>query len=197
MGLMDAFKSMRMKDPVDLDAQVVSVSEPPHATHGTAVMNLVVQPPGREAESIECTSVPAPVAKWPTPGGTLPVTIDQADTSRCKVRWDEVPDSGDLAKQQADALAAQMNQGGGGQVVMGGGGDASEIVQALQQQYPGAQIEVEGAQIISGATPTEASGSDGGEDDRLVQLERLAKLKESGALSEEEFEREKARILGS
>jgi Short C-terminal domain len=191
MGLRDAFRSMRMKDPIDLDAQVVSVSEPPHATHGTAVMNLVVQLPGREAESIDCTSVPAPVAKWPAPGGTLPVTIDQADTSRCKVRWDDVPDSADIAKQQADALAAQMNQGGGGQVVMGGGADVNEIVQALQQQYPGAQIEVEGAQAFG--QPTAASR----EDDRVAQLERLAKLKESGALSEEEFEREKARILGS
>jgi hypothetical protein len=94
MGLRDAFKSIRMKDPVDVTAQVVSVSEPPHATHGTAIMNLVVQLPGREAESIECTSVPAPVAKWPTPGGQLPVTVDQADTSKCKVRWDDVPDSG-------------------------------------------------------------------------------------------------------
>jgi hypothetical protein len=35
------------------------------------------------------------------------------------------------------------------------------------------------------------------EDDRVAQLERLAKLKESGALTEEEFEREKARLLGS
>jgi hypothetical protein len=51
---MDAFKSMRMKDPVDVIAQVVAVSEPPHATDGTAVMNLVVQLPGQEAQSIEC-----------------------------------------------------------------------------------------------------------------------------------------------
>jgi Short C-terminal domain len=199
MGLMDAFKSMRMKDPVDVDAQVVSVSEPPHATHGTAVMNLVVQLPGQEAQSIECTSVPAPVAKWPTPGGQLPVTVDRANPEKCKVRWDDVPDSADIAKQQADALAAQMNQGGGGggQVVMGGDADVNEIVAALQQQYPGAQIEVEGAQVVSDASPSEASDSDAGDDDRLAQLERLAKLKASGALSEEEFEREKARILGS
>jgi Short C-terminal domain len=193
MGFRDALRSRRMKDPIDVDAQVVSVSEAPHATHGTAIMNLVVQLPGREAESIECTSVPAPVAKWPVPGGSLPVTVDQADTSRCKVRWDDVPDSSDVAKQQADALAAQMNQGGGGgqgQVVMGGGADVSEIVAALQQQYPGAQIEVEGAQSFG---QPQASA----EDDRVAQLERLAKLKDSGALSEEEFEREKARILGS
>jgi hypothetical protein len=189
MGLRDAFKSIRMKDPVDVTAQVVSVSEPPHATHGTAIMNLVVQLPGREAESIECTSVPAPVAKWPTPGGQLPVTVDQADTSKCKVRWDEVPDSGDVAKQQADAMAAQMNQGGGVQSIEAAGADVSDIVAALQQQYPGAQIEVEGAQM-AGAGPAAAGG-----DDRVAQLERLAKLHESGALSDEEFEREKARIL--
>jgi Short C-terminal domain len=191
MGLMDAFKSMRMKEPVDVMAQVVSVSEPPHATHGTAVMNLVVQLPGGDAQSIECTSVPAPVAKWPTPGAPLPVTIDRADPEKCKVRWDEVPDSGDVARQQADALAAQMNQGGGTQVVQGDATDIGGLIETLQQQYPGAEIQVEGAQVQQGAAPP----SDGG-DDRVAQLERLAKLRDSGALSEEEFEREKARILG-
>ena len=85
---------------------------------------------------------------------------------------------------------AQMNQGAGGQVVMGGGADVNEIVQALQQQYPGAQIEVEGGQVMGDAQAPQ-------EDDRVAQLERLAKLKESGALTEEEFEREKARLLGS
>jgi hypothetical protein len=192
MGLMDAFKSMRLKDPVDLMAQVVSVSEPPHATHGTAVMNLVVQLPGAEAQSIECTSVPAPVAKWPTPGEQLPVTVDASDPSKCKVRWDEVPDSGDLAKQQADALAAQVNQGAAGGSVGSGAGaaDVGGIVQALQQAMPEAQISVQGADV-GGAGP--APGSD---PDRVAQLERLARLKESGALSEQEFEREKARILG-
>jgi hypothetical protein len=193
MGLMDAFKSMRMKDPVDVVAQVVSVSEPPHATHGTAVMNLVVQLPGEEAHSIECTSVSAPVAKWPTPGGELPVTVGRADPEKCKVRWDEVPDSGDLAKRQADALAAPINQGGGAQVVQAGGADVSEIVEALQQQYPGAQIEVEGAQVQQGGA---APADGGGEDDRVAQLERVAKLRDSEALSDQEFELEKARILG-
>jgi Short C-terminal domain len=182
---------MRMKEPVDVMAQVISVSEAPHATHGTAKMNLVVQLPGREAESIECTSVPAPVSKWPVPGGQLPVTVDAADTSKSKVRWDEVAEGDEIAKQQADALAAQMNQGGGAggaQVVQGG--DLGDLVQQLQQQYPGAEINVEGM-------PMEAAGpAASAEQDRVAQLERLAKLKESGALSEQEFEREKARILG-
>lgn len=194
MGLMDAFRSIRMKDPVDVDARVVSVSEPPHATHGTAVMNLVVQPPGMEAQSIECTSVPAPVAKWPSPGATLPVTVDRADPEKCKVRWDEVPDSGDVAREQAEQLAAQLNQGGGGQVAIGGDADVAGIVDALQQAMPGAQIEVQGAEI-GGAGG--AQGAPAGEGDRVAQLERLARLKDSGALTEQEFEREKARILGS
>jgi Short C-terminal domain len=191
MGLMDAFKSMRMKDPVDVDAQVVSVTDAPDgATHGSCVMNLVVQPPGMEAQSIECTSVPAPVKKWPHPGQTLPVTVDRADPAKCKVRWDDLPEWDAIAKQQADSLAAQMNQGGGGQAVMDGGADVNEIVQALQQQYPGAQIEVEGAQVMGEAPAPQ-------DDDRVAQLERLVKLRDSGALTEEEFEREKARILGS
>jgi Short C-terminal domain len=191
MGLMDAFKSMRMKDPVDVDAQVVSVTDAPDgATHGSCVMNLVLQPPGMEAQSIECTSVPAPVKKWPHPGQTLPVTVDRADPAKCKVRWDDLPEWDAIAKQQADSLAAQMNQGGGGQAVMDGGVDVNEIVQALQQQYPGAQIEVEGAQVMGEAPAPQ-------DDDRVAQLERLVKLRDSGALTEEEFEREKARILGS
>jgi hypothetical protein len=41
-----------------------------------------------------------------------------------------------------------------------------------------------------------ASGSEGG-DDQLAELERLAKLRDSGALTDAEFEQQKAKILGS
>jgi hypothetical protein len=190
MGLLgDAFKARRMKDPVDGTAQVVGSTQPPDsATSSNVNLTLVVQAEGVSATSIEHSCI-APTKKWPFPGETLPVTFDRADPDRLKIRWDEVPEAGDVAKQQADALAAQMNQGGGPQVVQAGGADVSEIVSALQQQYPGAQIEVEGAQ--GAGPPAEAGG-----DDRVAQLERLAKLRDSGALSEDEFEREKARILG-
>jgi Short C-terminal domain len=60
---------------------------------------------------------------------------------------------------------------------------------SLQQQYPGAQIEVQGQPQ---AAPSAATGG----DDHVAQLERLAKLRDSGALTDQEFEREKARILG-
>jgi Short C-terminal domain len=117
------------------------------------------------------------------------VTFDRSDPDRLKVRWDDVADSAEASQQQAEALAAQLNQGGSGPVVSAGG-DVSEIVAALQQQFPGAQVQVGDGQVVSGPS----AGTAG--DDRIEELERLAKLKESGALTEEEFEREKARILG-
>jgi hypothetical protein len=192
VGLLgDAFKARRMKDPVDGTAQVIGSTQPPDsATSSNVNLTLVVQAEGVSAVSIEHSCI-APTKKWPFPGQTLPVTFDRADPDRLKIRWDDVPEAGDVAKQQADALAAQMNQGGGAQAIQAGGADVGEIVQALQQQYPGAQIEVEGAPPESRSMPA------GGEDeDRVAQLERLAKLRDSGALSEQEFEREKARILG-
>jgi membrane protease subunit (stomatin/prohibitin family) len=131
----------------------------------------------------------APIKKWPFPGQTLPVTVDRADPTRIKVRWDDMPEAGDVAKQQADALAAQMNQGGGVAPGITGAGaaDVNQIVEALQQSMPGAQVNV------GGAAGAGASQDDG--EDRVAQLERLTKLRDSGALSEQEFEREKARIL--
>ena len=179
MGLLgDSFKAMRMKDPVDGTAQVVGSTQPPdNATSSNVNLTVVVQAEGVPATSVEFSCI-APTKKWPFPGETLPVTVDRADPERIKVRWDDVPESGDVSKAQADALAAQMNQGGGGQgqVVSG---DVADMVKALQQQYG------------AGAAP------DQGGDDRVAQLERLTKLKESGALSDAEFEKEKARILGS
>jgi hypothetical protein len=181
-----------MKDPVDGTAQVVGSTQPPDSASSSNVnLTLVVQAEGVSAVSIEHSCI-APVKKWPFPGQTLPVTFDRADPDRLKIRWDEIPESGDVAKQQADALAAQMNQGGGGaQGMQAGGADVGELIESLQQQYPGAQINVQGQPEVGGGGDAE-----GGEDDRVAQLERLAKLRDSGALSEQEFEREKARILG-
>jgi hypothetical protein len=184
----DSLKARRMKDPVDGTAQVVGGSLPPDSAKSANVdLNLVVQAEGVPATSI-AHSCMAPTRKWPYPGATLPVTFDRADPDRLKIRWDEIPEAGDVAKQQAEALASQLNQGGGGQA--GGGADVSGIVEALQEAMPGAQIDVQGQpQGAPAAGP-------GASDDHVAQLERLVKLRDSGALSEQEFEREKARILG-
>ena len=191
MGLLgDYWKARKMKDPVDGMAQVVGSTQPPDsATSGNVNLTLVVQGEGVAATTVEHSCL-APTKKWPYPGETLPVTFDRSDPDRLKVRWDDVPNSADASRQQAEALAAQLNHDGSAPVVSAGG-DVSGIVAALQQQFPDAQIQVGDGQVVSG------SPAGAGDDDRIEELERLAKLRDSGALTQEEFEREKARILGS
>jgi hypothetical protein len=80
---------------------------------------------------------------------------------------------------------------------------------ALRRAFPGATIDVQTYEVDATADPDaarrvlealqRAGGAEpaGADDagDRIARLERLAKLRESGALSETEFEAEKARIL--
>jgi hypothetical protein len=194
MGLLgDSFKAMRMKDPVDGTAQVVGSTMPPDsASSGNVHLTLVLQAEGFPATNVDLDCL-APTKKWPYPGEQLPVTFDRADPERIKVRWDDVPEGRQQAEDQAAALAQMMNQGGGAQSVQSG--DPADIVAALQQAMPGANIQVQGGGMPGVGQPPQAGGDDS--DDRVAQLERLAKLKDSGALTEQEFEREKARVLGS
>lgn len=46
-----------------------------------------------------------------------------------------------------------------------------------------------------GFAPAPAPASSGGSEDQIAQLERLAKLRDSGALTDAEFEQQKAKIL--
>ncbi len=52
-------------------------------------------------------------------------------------------------------------------------------------------------QPVGGGGFAPAPASDGGEVDTVAELERLAKLRGSGALTDAEFEQQKAKILGS
>lgn len=66
-----------------------------------------------------------------------------------------------------------------------------------QQQYE-QPVQVAAAPVGGGAAypiPTSAAPAPS-EDDRYAQLERIAALKAQGVLTEEEFQAEKARILG-
>jgi hypothetical protein len=64
---------------------------------------------------------------------------------------------------------------------------ASQDEQAYQQSYQ----EPAPQQVPAQPAPSTAG------EDRISQLKDLASLKEQGVLTEEEFAREKARILGS
>lgn len=56
--------------------------------------------------------------------------------------------------------------------------------------------EVRPVDGAAGFTPAPSAGSADGGGDTVAELERLAKLRESGALTDAEFEQQKARILG-
>lgn len=70
---------------------VISASPAPSSsTHGRCDLQLVVQAPRLAATSIRHRDPWAPVAKWPTPGASLPVLVDPTDPRHLHVCWDDV-----------------------------------------------------------------------------------------------------------
>jgi hypothetical protein len=181
-----------MKDPVRGTAQVVAASIPPRGVKGwsNCSLDLVVQAEGMKPYAKTLTSWLTPTSKWPFPGQTLPVTVDRADPDRVKIEWDEVQSTSDRAFEDAQQLAARL---AGAQAPPGGGSvppEAASIVTQLQQLFPGATVNVEEPATVT-------IGGEAGGDDAVAQLERLAKLHADGALTDEEFEAAKNRILGT
>jgi hypothetical protein len=183
----------KIRNPVRGTAQVVGTSGlNPMATHQTCKVTLVVQAEGIPPYSTEhkCT---AKAVKWPRPGMTLPVTVDRDDPSRLRIEWDEIPEAGEVHRRQADALAESLRAGGGASVsVQSEAYDPSNPVhaQALQAAEAATGMDLDGDGRVGGAAPATAAG------DRVAQLERLAALRDSGALTDAEFEAEKRRLLG-
>jgi Short C-terminal domain len=175
------FTKMRMKEPVRGTAQVVSVT----AHRGDSSWQDIQMTLSVRAEGVPPTTVRhrgmCRADRWPVPGQQLPVTLDRRKPERLKVEWDE-----------ADDQPQPGVPGMPGAVDLG----------ALQQAFPGATIQVESHTLDASDQPDvarqviEALGGDDPGDDRIEQLERLAKLHDSGALTDAEFAAEKARVLG-
>ena len=174
MGLLgDWAKSKRMSQPARGTAQVVSASMPPYdASSANCQMSLVVSAEGLEPTPVEHTAM-ASVKRWPTPGTTLPITVDLADPTRLKIHWDDVQTGKESAMQQAEQMA-EMMKGGAGATAQAGGLD----IAALQQ--------------AAGAAGQDAKPAG---DDVAGQIEKLSKLHDSGALSDEEFADAKSKLL--
>jgi hypothetical protein len=68
-------------------------------------------------------------------------------------------------------------------------------VQAAQAQAPEQAAQTEQATEAAAPTPATPSAADLA-DEQVSELERVAKLKEEGILTDEEFEAEKKKILG-
>jgi hypothetical protein len=130
---------------------------------------LKVQPEGEPEFEVKETFRYAQMAV-PSAGSTIPVIYDPEDHD--KIMLDDSPDA-----QQAAMLS-------GAGIDAGAIGDAIANAQQMQQQA----MQGGGAGGMSFGAPAAA--------DPVAQLEKLQALKEKGALSEAEFEAQKAKILG-
>lgn len=81
-------------------AYVRSVSDPPaSAEYGRCEMHVLVDAPGLPPQSIKIRDPRVPVAKWPEPGATLPITVALDDPRHIRVMWEEVLTHAEAATQ--------------------------------------------------------------------------------------------------
>lgn len=215
--------SRRPKDGVPGTAHVVAATaHSGRSTHQTCRLNLVVSVQGWPAYSVEHSQI-CPASKWPHPGSTLAVVVSQSDPMKLKIDFDAMPDAGEVARMQAEQMAARLRgaPGHGGTVsgpfttthgptttttVHVHGGSAADIPADLRdgiEQMLGVDIDGDGRIGGAGTAPSSGFGfgqpagwSSPATDDRVAQLERLAALHRSGALTDAEFAAEKRRLLG-
>ena len=163
-----------MSQPARGAAQVVSASMPPYdATSSNCSMSLVVSAEGLVPTPVDHTAM-ASVKRWPTPGTTLPVTVDLADPTRLKIHWDDVQTNKQTAMQQAEQMAEMMRGGAGAT----GQGVGMDLAAAIQQAAGAAGRPAEpAADVVVG------------------QIGKLCRLHDSGSLSDEEFADAKRKLL--
>jgi hypothetical protein len=203
MGLIgDWVKSKNMKDPVRGTLQVTASTYPPdNATSGNFSINGIVTAPSLAPTAVEHSGI-AKVKKWPHGGQTLPVTVDRADPTRLQIEWDEVPDSWDTARQSAEQLAQAMRAGGAtpaaGATPATNGSAAGAIPQqaldVLRQM--GIDPSAANVQVVSGGETFTTGFGAPAEEDPAARLRKLQELKRDGLITEEEYEAQRARVLG-
>ncbi len=167
-----------IKDGLPGSAVVQSSSVPTEAARSYNVsMWLDVYVEGREPYRVkhECM---VKAGKHPWPGTTLPVVVDREKPERIDIQWDDVKTVDEQMAEAPGPAAAGAPAAGGPQVIDLRGTDLAD--------------QLRGALAAAGAAP---EGGGNMVEDRIAKLERLSKLRESGVLSEAEFEAEKARIL--
>ena len=165
-----------IKDGLRGSAVVQSSSMPvPQAQRYNANMWLDVHVEGRAPYRVryECM---VKAGKHPWPGTTLPVIVDRENPERIDIQWQEIQTVDERMAEAPGPAAPGVPGGGQPEVIDLRGTDAAEQIRAA----------------LAGAAPA-ASGNM--VEDRIASLERLSKLRETGVLSDAEFEAEKARIL--
>lgn len=191
----------RIKDGVEGHARVVSATACTLDGPGlqTCRMTLVVQAGDIPAYSVDHKQT-SPSGCWPFPGMTLPVTVSRSDPQRLRIDFDQVPATRDVARARADDLAATLRgeptdatAAGYGSVQFVGG--SAEDLTAEQRDKVEALLglDLDGDGTVGSGDSRSVTSS----ADRISQLERLARLRDAGAITDDEYVAEKRRLLGT
>ncbi len=148
-------------------AVVKSFAVPSTLQKFAMTIDLEIHAAGREPYVITYTYPTARQKAPMTPGMEIPVKVDPVDPARVAVQWDALKGS----------IAAS-------------GGDMAAVMGGLQQTYAGtadAAMRAANANAGAGAAPAV--------DGPTEKLVKLAKLRDAGVITAEDFEAKKAELL--
>jgi hypothetical protein len=181
------FGQPKIKDGIAAQALLMSIpapTEPGRAYHIT--LTLQVRLPDREPY-LHKHSCWVHATKYPQPGAMLPITVDRSDHTRLRIEWDQVLTTAEKVKQQHEAMLSGGAHPGADPTTTPTVIDARSNPQ-LRDQI----LAMLGAQGIE--TTTTAPGR--AHDDPVQRIAKAVELRDSGAISQQEFEALKAKILG-
>jgi hypothetical protein len=191
-----------MRSPVQVQAS------PTISVQGASGRVLAASPPGSaQGEVLLSVVVPGSPrygARWrgPVPGdkavdewSDLPVAVDPHDPKKVEILWDRSPGLVELAAQRLHAFGDQLEAR-----ISDGPLDASaydELLSAIGDPAMRAEVRKQVALALRGTTFTHPDewGGQRADEDPLDRLKRLGELRSTGAVTEEQFAAEKAKLL--
>jgi hypothetical protein len=175
LGLLDRIGgSPVITDGVEGRAEVLEKELTRIGAHQTETLNrawklrLFVATPGDEPYEVEHLST-IPWDRMPRTGHTVPVTVSRSNPELLRIEWDQVASLTEAAELAQELLEA---------------GDIESAAQAMGLRSAGGA----GSRRFA---PGEARRT----AERIALVAKLQRLREDGALSDEEFESEKRRVL--
>jgi hypothetical protein len=193
-----------MKDPVAGTATVVSYQETQFVNEfdTTIKAQLVVAGEGLEATPVEL-NISIPKSQLPlAPNTAFQVHIDRANPRNISFDQEDPQQSAEDGRAAAEQLAAQMRgqtPGAAGTpgIQILGANSPDQAAQAIATAEQTFGMDLDGDGKVGGAGSQAAPSASAGGNDTVSKLEKLAKLHESGALTDAEFDTEKKRVLDS
>lgn len=192
----------KMQDPIPGTARVVDndglKSLPGQAVH--CPLDLMVEAEGIPAYMVHIKVRPK-TGKWPALNQILPVIIDRSDPSRVEVVWDQVQSLQDRIQtgRTRRLEAAQHSVAGGSAAAAPPGYGSPQDLMRQAIADPAAFAEQMRAQAVASAAMPPGERQDGtsaSPGDPIDRIAKLADLRDRGALTEQEFQSQKERILG-